>query len=128
MPHNARFHRQGAYRGTAFGPSSVRIHELAAAAEMGDAQAVLRKAAGWQPPPAVPAERRSHFHIELARAQLWAGSPDDALASLHTAREIAPQHTRHNPCVHETARTLIHLQRHASDTLLGFAHWAGIRR
>lgn len=36
----------GAYRGTAFGPSSVRIHELAAAAEMGDAQAALRKAAG----------------------------------------------------------------------------------
>jgi hypothetical protein len=117
---------EAAYRGTAFGLSSVRIHEVAAAAEMGDSQAVLRKAAGWQPPPTVPAERRSHYFIELARAQLWAGRRDDALASLHAARRIAPQHTRHSPRVHETAATLLRLQRHPSDALLGFARWAGI--
>jgi hypothetical protein len=115
-----------AYRGTAFGPSSVRIHEVAAAAEMGDSESVLCVAAGWRPPLTVPAERRSHYFIELARAQLWAGHRDDVLASLHTARQIAPQHTRHNPRVHETARTLIRLQRHPGDTLLGFARWAGI--
>jgi transcriptional regulator with XRE-family HTH domain len=115
-----------AYRGTAFGPSSVRIHEIAAAAEMGDCTAVLRKAAGWQPSPTVPAERRSHYFIELARVQLWAGHRNDALASLCAARRIAPQHTRHNPRVHETARTLTRLERHPSDTLLGFARWAGI--
>jgi hypothetical protein len=115
-----------AYRGTAFGPSSMRIHEVAAAAEMGDGKAVLRKAAGWQPPPTVPAERRSHYFIELARAQLWAGHRNDALASLCVARRIAPQHTRHNPRVHETAGTLTSLERHPSDTLLEFARWAGI--
>jgi len=115
-----------AYHGTAFGPSSVRIHEIAAAAEMGDCKAVLRKAARWQPPPTVPAERRSHYFIELARVQLWAGHRNDALASLCAARRIAPQHTRHNPRVHETARTLTRLERHPSDTLLGFAQWAGI--
>jgi transcriptional regulator with XRE-family HTH domain len=114
------------YRGTAFGPSSVRIHEIAAAAEMGDCKAVLDKAAGWQPPPTVPAERRSHYFIELARVQLWAGHRNDALASLCAARRIAPQHTRHNPRVHETARTLTRLERHPSETLLGFARWAGI--
>ena len=42
------------------------------------------------------------------------------------ARRIAPQHTRHNPRVHETARTLMRLHRHPRDTLLGFARWAGI--
>jgi transcriptional regulator with XRE-family HTH domain len=115
-----------AYRGTAFGPSSVHIHEVAAAAELGDSKSVLHMAAGWQPPPTVPAERRSHYFIELARAQLWAGHRNDALVSLHTARRIAPEHTRHNPRVHETARTLIRLQRHPGDTLLGFARWAGI--
>ncbi|HEX9033628.1 MAG TPA: helix-turn-helix transcriptional regulator [Streptosporangiaceae bacterium] len=115
-----------AYRGTAFGPSSVRIHEIAAAAEMGDCKSALRKAARWQPPPTVPAERRSHYFIELARVQLWAGHRNDALASLCAARRIAPQHTRHNPCVHETARTLTRLERHPSDTLLGFARWADI--
>ncbi len=116
------------YYGTAFGPSSVRIHEIAAAAEMGDGRAALRKAATWQPPLTVPAERRSHYFIELARAQLWVGRRDDTLASLHAARRIAPQHTRHNAGVRETTATLIRLQRHPCDRLLGFATWAGIDR
>ena len=122
----SRYVPDAAYRGTAFGPSSVRIHEIAAAAEMGDCKSVLREAAGWLPPPAVPAERRSHYFIEMARVQLWAGLRNDALASLCSARQIAPQHTRHNPCVRGTARTLIRLERHPSDALLGFARWAGI--
>lgn len=120
--------RDAVYRGTAFGPSSVRIHEVAAAAEAGDSKAVLHKAAGWQPPLAVPAERRSHYFIELARAQLWAGCRDEALISLYAARRIAPQHARHNPRVRETARTLIRLQRQPGETLLGFARWAGVGR
>jgi hypothetical protein len=53
----------------------------------------------------------------LARAQLWAGRRDDALASLHAARRIAPQHTRHSPRVHETAATLLRLQRHPTRCL-----------
>jgi hypothetical protein len=112
------------YRGTAFGPSSVRIHEIAAAAETGDSTAMLRAADGWQPPPAVPAERRSHFYIELARAHLWAGHHADALAALQAARQIAPQHTRHSPRVHQTARTLIRQQRHPGAALTRFAGWA----
>lgn len=114
------------YRGTAFGPANVRIHEIGAAAEMGDREAVLHKAAGWQPPLSVPAERRSRYFIELARAQLWAGQRDEALASLDAGRRIAPQDVRHNPRVHETASTLIRLQRNPSEPLLGFARWAGI--
>jgi transcriptional regulator with XRE-family HTH domain len=114
------------YCGTAFGPSSVRIHQIAAAAEMGDCQTVLWGATGWQPPPTVPAERRSHYFIELARAQLWAGQRAETLASLQAARRIAPQHTRHNPQVHETAVTLLRLERHPRDMLLRFARWAGI--
>ncbi len=116
------------YCGTAFGPSSVRIHEVAAATEMGDGHAALRKAAEWQPPFTVPAERRSHYFIELACAQLWVGRRDDTLTSLHAARRIAPQHTRHNASVRETVATLIRLQRHPSERLLEFATWAGIDR
>jgi DNA-binding XRE family transcriptional regulator len=122
----ARYVPDAAYRGTAFGPSSVRIHEVAAAAEMGESKVVLRKAAAWQPPLAVPAERRSHFFIELARAQLWAGQRDEALTSLLAASKIAPQHTRHSPRARETARTLIGLQRQPGDALLRFGRWAGV--
>jgi transcriptional regulator with XRE-family HTH domain len=114
------------YCGTAFGPSSVRIHQVAAAAEMGDSRAVLGWAAGWQPPASLPAERRSHYFIELARAQLWAGQRSDALASLQAARRVAPQHTRHSSRVHKTVETLLRLERHPPDLLLGFARWAGI--
>ena len=124
----ARHLCDGVYCGTAFGPSSVRIHEVAAAAELGDSRAVLRLAAGWRPAPTVPAERRSHFYIELTRAQLWAGQRAETLASLQAARQIAPQHTRHNRVVHETASTLLRLHRHPSDALLTFARWAGIAR
>jgi transcriptional regulator with XRE-family HTH domain len=117
----------GVYYGTAFGPSSVRIHDVAAAAEQGDAAGVLARAQGWRPSLSVPAERRSHYFIELARAQMWAGDSDAALASLDEARRIAPQHTQCNPEVHKTLLTLMRLRRRAPDHLLSFASWAGVR-
>lgn len=123
----ARHVPDAVYCGTAFGPSSVQIHKLAAAAEMGDSRAVLRIAAGWQPPATVPAERRSHYFIELARAQLWAGQRADAFVSLQAARRIAPEHARYNLRVRETAATLLRLQQHPSDAILSFSRWAGIR-
>jgi hypothetical protein len=115
------------YYGTAFGSSSVRIHEVAAAAEQGDVAGVLTRAHGWRPALAVPAERRSHYFIELARTQLWAGDSSAALASLYEARRIAPQHTQCNPEVHRTLSTLVRLRRRAPDQLLSFAAWAGVR-
>jgi transcriptional regulator with XRE-family HTH domain len=118
---------EGVYYGTAFGPSSVRIHEVAAAAEQGDAVGVLARADGWRPSLAVPAERRSHYFIELARAQLWAGESNAALASLYEARRIAPQHTQCNPQVRKTLMTLMRLRRRAPDQLLSFAAWVGVK-
>lgn len=114
------------YYGTAFGPSSVRIHEIAAAAELGEAPAVLKLAQAWQPPATLTAERRSHYYIELARAQLWAGQRANVLSSLQAARSIAPQHVRCNAAVHKTAATLMRVQRHPPESLLSFAAWAGI--
>jgi transcriptional regulator with XRE-family HTH domain len=118
---------EGVYYGTAFGLSSVRIHDVAAAAERGDTAGVLARAHGWRPSPAVPAERRSHYFIELARAQLWAGESSGALSSLYEARRIAPQHTQCNPHVRKTLLTLVRLRRSAPDQLLSFATWAGVR-
>lgn len=89
---------EGVYRGTAFGPDSLRIHELAVATELRDATAVDR-VARWRPPAALPAERRSHYFIELGRAQFDLGRFGDARDALATARQIAPQHTRRHPQV-----------------------------
>ena len=117
---------EGTYVGTAFGPSSVRVHELAAAVEAGNASRALQLTSGWEPPASLPAGRRSHFHIEAARAYHWAGKPDQAISALLGARQTAPQHTRCNPAAVQTVQALIHARRRPSPALLQFASWLGL--
>jgi len=115
----------GVYHGTAFGPASVRVHDLALAVEIGDVGRAIRLAGQWQPSHALPAERRSHFHIEAARAYCWAGNREQAVAALLEARRAAPQHTRCNPDVIETIRVLIRGSRKPPPSLLQLANWVG---
>ncbi|MEW1647937.1 helix-turn-helix transcriptional regulator [Streptomyces sp. NPDC091219] len=116
---------EGVYHGTALGPDSVRIHEVSVAVSLGDGHTdrALTIANEWTPPLHLPAERRSGFYIELARAQLRSGVADDAFESLKTARRIAPQHTREHPWVREDAATLRRLKRADSESLTHFAEW-----
>ncbi|MBT2491314.1 helix-turn-helix transcriptional regulator [Streptomyces sp. ISL-96] len=118
---------EGIYVGTAFGPSSVRIHEVSVAVSLGSdhLQRALAIAREWAPPPSLPSERRSGFYIELARAQLWAGAADDSFESLKVARRIAPQHTREHPWAREDAATLRRLKRADGESLTSFAEWIG---
>ncbi|MDG9722539.1 helix-turn-helix domain-containing protein [Streptomyces sp. DH41] len=113
------------YCGTAFGPDSVRTHEVSVAVSLGDEHVgrALDIASKWKPPKDLQAERRSGFYIELARAQLWTGLADDAFESLRVARHIAPQHTREHPWVREDAAKLRRLKRADSETLTHFAEW-----
>lgn len=116
---------EGVYCGTAFGPSSVRIHEVSVAVSLGHdhIQRALDIGRHWTPQPELPEERRSGFFIELARAQLWAGCADDAFASLQTARRIAPQHTRDHQWVRQDAATLRRLKRADAHSLTSFTEW-----
>jgi transcriptional regulator with XRE-family HTH domain len=117
---------EGVYLGTAFGPASVRIHEVAVAQELGDSPTAVQRGTGWHPPHELPAERRSHFYIDLAPAQLDVGRLDDAFASLQLAKSVAPQHTREHPRVKATLRSLLRGQRTVSDELSTFAAWADV--
>ncbi|MFE6332027.1 helix-turn-helix domain-containing protein [Streptomyces sp. NPDC057798] len=116
---------EGVYCGTAFGPDSVKTHTVSVAVSLGDEHVgrALETASEWKPPKALPAERRSGFYIELARAQLWSGLADDAFESLKVARHIAPQHTREHPWVREDAATLRRLKRADAESLTNFAEW-----
>ncbi|WP_431987098.1 hypothetical protein [Streptomyces griseoflavus] len=116
---------EGVYCGTVFGPDSVKIHVVSVAVGLGDEHVgrALDVARQWKPPHNLPAERRSAFYIELARAQLWAGLADDAFESLKVARYIAPQHTREHPWVREDAATLRRLKRADAESLTNFAEW-----
>ncbi|PBC92446.1 helix-turn-helix protein [Streptomyces sp. Ag82_O1-15] len=118
---------EGIYHGTAFGPDSVSIHEVSVAVSLGadHVQRALDIAKEWKPPAGLPAERRSGFYIDLARAQLWAGLADDSFESLKVARRIAPQHTREHPWARDDAATLRRLKRADSESLTSFAEWIG---
>jgi transcriptional regulator with XRE-family HTH domain len=113
------------YAGTAFGPDSVRVHEVSLSVALGEDHLgrALEIAQEWAPPRGLPAERRSSFYIELARAQLWAGRPDHAFESLKVARRIAPQHAREHRWVREDAGTLRRLKRADAESLTNFAEW-----
>ncbi|MEH0424529.1 helix-turn-helix domain-containing protein [Streptomyces sp. B21-083] len=117
--------QEDVYCGTAFGPESVRIHEVSVAVSLGTdhVHRALDVAGEWKPPQDLPAERRSGFYIELARAQLWSGLADDAFESLKVARHIAPQHTREHRWVREDAGTLRRLKRSDSESVTSFAEW-----
>ncbi|MDU0289205.1 helix-turn-helix domain-containing protein [Saccharothrix longispora] len=124
--HAAHAAPEAIYLGTAFGPASLRIHELAVAAELRD-PAGIQRAATWHPPAALPAERRSHYYIDLARAQLDLGHHEEAHFCLQTARQAAPEHTRAHPQVRQALSVLLRTHPTLSSDLLDLAAWAGAR-
>ncbi|RJO77940.1 hypothetical protein D5S18_06595 [Nocardia panacis] len=97
----ARLVPEGVYFGTAFGPSSVRIHQVSLGVELGDPGSALAAAQDWVPTGSIPAERRSHYFIDMARAHLQANHRDDAHAALKSAQLVAPEHTNSHPQVKE---------------------------
>jgi transcriptional regulator with XRE-family HTH domain len=115
----------GVYYETSFGPGNVRIHEVHALIDIGDAATAVQRASEFEPGPHLPGERRSHHYIDLAAAQLMIGDRSGAFASLQRAREIAPNHTRFHPTTRSTAAALVRLDRAAHDSVAGFARWSG---
>ncbi|MCX5199634.1 helix-turn-helix domain-containing protein [Streptomyces sp. NBC_00249] len=119
--------REGIYLGTAFGPSSIRIHEVALSVSLGRDHIghALNVAREWRPGDELPAERRSGFWIEVARAQLWSGDPDGAFESLKAARSQAPQHVREHPWAREDIEKIRRLKRADATELTHYAEWIG---
>ena len=97
---------EGIWEGTAFGPASVRIHQVSTAVDLDTPQEALAAAEDWAPPPSLPAERRSHFFVDLARAQLAVGRYAEVIGSLESALQIAPQNVRVHPHVRQTLAAL----------------------
>ncbi|QKW51558.1 helix-turn-helix domain-containing protein [Streptomyces buecherae] len=117
-----------------FGPTNVRIHEIAALIDGGDTEQALARLAEWggerghdewQPPRGIAAERASHHHIDVASAQLAEGDRARSFASLRQARTISPNHTRFHPTVRSVSGTLVRLDRSRDEELAAFARWAG---
>jgi hypothetical protein len=112
--------------GLIFGPTNVKIHEVATAIELDDPDEALRRAEGFAPPPDLPAERSSHHYIDLARAQFLAGQRDSSFRSLQTADKLAPQHTRNHPMARETMTALIRAHRMLPEPMRLMARKMGV--
>ena len=113
------------YHGTAFGPSSVRIHEVTLAVDTDDPDTAVCAARNWDPPEELPAERRSHFYIDLARAQARLDMVDEAVLALFQARAVAPEHTRFHPQVRGLVSHLLDGGA-ASQQVREYARWAAV--
>lgn len=107
--------------GLIFGPSNVRIHEVAAAVEMDDADEALRRNEGFKPPSNLPVERSSHHYIDLARVRLMAGQRKRTLDCLLTAERLAPQHARTHPMARETVTALQRAHKRIPESLRALA-------
>lgn len=109
---------------TAFCSANVTIHSVAAAVELGDGTTAVSRDAPL--PPKTMTSRLGHHHVDMARAWLLHGDRDKAFGSLRKAREVAPQLTRYHPQVSETLAILAESDKRRTDSLSGFARWAGV--
>ena len=119
--------QDGGYHQLSFGPTNLAIHEVAAAVELGDGGAAVARASelSIQATPGLPRVRIGHHYVDLSRAQLWIGDREGALVSLHTARTLAPEQTRHHPTTREVVRMLVQAHQRSNERLARFAGWVG---
>jgi transcriptional regulator with XRE-family HTH domain len=118
-------HDRDAYR-LAFGPTNVAIWGTALGVELMDGAKAVERAQHVRMTAQTPPERQGHHFIDLARGQLMNGDTAGALASMYTARRIAPQQTRYHPLARETVYALARAERRSTESLRGLAAWMGV--
>ncbi|MFD3903020.1 helix-turn-helix transcriptional regulator [Streptomyces sp. CB04723] len=108
-----------------FGPTNVSVHRVSVLAELDEYGQAAQVGRAVEMPKGWPASRRSHHFAELARAQMWDGSLDDAFGNLLRARRAAPQQARYHQTVRETYAGLEAAKRQLADSFLSFGSWLG---
>ncbi|MGV9312520.1 helix-turn-helix domain-containing protein [Streptomyces sp. NPDC003691] len=109
-----------------FGPTNVGVHRVSVLAELDLYPEAVRSAGQIAIPDRWPPSRLAHHHAEVARAQMWTGDTKAAFRNLQTAREIAPQQTRHHSTVRETYRGLEAAKRSMPQAFSAFGAWLGM--
>lgn len=116
----------GGWHQLSFGPANTAVHDVAVSVELGDGGAAVSRAKALHLPADMPKIRAGHHYVDLARAQLWVGDREGALSSLTTARQLAPQQTRHHPMTREVAGVLVRLHRRGNEPLTRLVGWLGL--
>jgi hypothetical protein len=96
-----------------FSSGNVAIHAVSVMLEVGDQAQALALNARTHPSvvAVLPYSRQGHHHLDLARAWLWDGNRDKALAELEHAERLAPQLVRNHPMARSTLRSLVYAER-----------------
>ncbi|MGK5533015.1 helix-turn-helix domain-containing protein [Streptomyces sp. URMC 129] len=91
-----------------FSAGNVAIHAVNVELEMSQQEEALRLHEGLDATTlaALPPSRRGHYRLDLARAYLWSGHRDRALAELESAETTAPQLIRNHPIARATLRRI----------------------
>jgi hypothetical protein len=117
--------QDGGWYQLSFGPSNVGIHEVAASIELADGEAAIARARSLRLPADLPRIRSAQHYVDLSRAQLWSGDREGALQSVYTARQLAPQQTRHLPTTREVVRMLVRSHHRSNEPLAQLVSWIG---
>lgn len=96
-----------------FSSGNVAVHAVSVVLEMGDQTRALALNARTDPRvvTVLPNSRQGHHHLDLARAWLWDGDRDKALAELESAERLAPQLIRNHPIARSTLRSIVYAER-----------------
>jgi hypothetical protein len=105
---------------TEFGPANVRLYEIAAAVELGDAGRALRAAAVVDTS-GLSAERQARMLIDVARAHAQRRQVNEAVAALVRAEAITPEQVRGHALVRQLVSDLLTMQVPPSSELRDLA-------
>lgn len=116
----------GVIHDTVVGPTNVRLFQIAAEVDLGDAGRAIEISRGTNIPSGMAAERQTYYWLDTARAHLLNGNPDAAIDALHESRAVSPEHFRTSKAVKNVIQTAASQQRRANDGLRALANYAGI--
>ncbi|MCU1645178.1 MAG: hypothetical protein JWN03_5453 [Nocardia sp.] len=111
---------------TEFGPTSVAVHAVAVAVELGDAGEAL-DTAGTVDASVLSPERQARFLVDVARAHAQRRQASEALESLLEAERLAPELVHHDHRSREVVRDLLQFAgRRPADELRELAARAAV--
>lgn len=102
---------------TAFGPTNVAIHRVAAAMELGDVQIAVDLGPRVDTSP-LPVERQVRHAIETARAFSASNRRDEALGMVLDAEQLAPEQVKHHVLSRNLVLGWVRAQRGPSNVAL----------
>lgn len=90
-----------------FGPTNVKLWQMAIQVDGGDPNDAMRLAGGTNPMLIPSASRQATFYLDTGRCLGLLGETDRAVQAIETAERIAPQRVVGDPIVVETVRDLL---------------------